>query len=139
MWLMMWHGDDGYHGEADLLVRTLNLCASHWVSEELLSHPQYQLLSNITNRVCHQLCQFRNSKVRDTDRSNTNTDYITTIQIESDMQELVQLVLSVSSDGIHPDIKQTFLTVAKSFYYSAYCTPETIYSHIAKVLFERVI
>ncbi|KAG5567579.1 hypothetical protein RHGRI_002949 [Rhododendron griersonianum] len=66
-------------------------------------------------------------------------DCDTTIQIESDMQELVQSVLCSSPDDIDPIIKQTFLAVAKSYYYNAHCTPVTIHFHIAKVLFERVI
>jgi len=64
---------------------------------------------------------------------------MTTPQIESDMQELVQLVLENSSDGVHTNVKNSFLTVAKGFYYGAYCDPETINSHIEKVLFERVM
>jgi len=56
---------------------------------------------------------------------------MTTPQIESDMLELVQLVLQNSSDS--------FLTMARGFYYRAYCDPETIHSHIQKVLFEKVM
>jgi len=67
-----------------------------------------------------------------------STDRITTPQIESDMQELMQLVIQKTSDGIDPKIKQTFLQVAKSFYYTAFCDPGTINYHIAKVLFETV-
>lgn len=68
-----------------------------------------------------------------------NDEFNTTLQIESDMQELVQLVVCASSDDIDPDIKQTFLAVAKSYYYAAHFTPATIDFHIAKVLFEPVI
>ena len=52
------------------------------------------------------------------------------------MQELVQLVLS--SNDMDLDMKKTFLTVTKSFYYEAHTDPNTIKSHIEKVLFERV-
>ena len=59
--------------------------------------------------------------------------------VEPDMQELAQLVFQNSIEDIDPKIKRTFLTMAKSFYYAAYCDPSTIDSHIAKVLFERVV
>ncbi|KAI8549097.1 hypothetical protein RHMOL_Rhmol06G0000100 [Rhododendron molle] len=62
-----------------------------------------------------------------------------TVQIKSDMQELVQLVLCSSPNDIDPETKQIFLGVAKSYYYNAHCTRGTIHFHIAKVLFERVI
>lgn len=54
------------------------------------------------------------------------------------MQELVQLVLQNSSDGLPSNIKNSFLIVAKSFNYAAYRDPETINSHIEKVLFQKV-
>lgn len=55
------------------------------------------------------------------------------------MQELVQLVLQNSPNGLQSNIKNSFLIVAKSFYYAAYCDQETIHSHIDKVLFQKVI
>ncbi|KAF7153433.1 hypothetical protein RHSIM_Rhsim01G0274300 [Rhododendron simsii] len=142
-WMLKWEGGgDMYKGEAELLVSCINLCANRcWVTGEaslpvlLVSNPQYRRLADITNAVCHQLRpQFQpNHKVRDKD------DCDTTIQIESGMQELVQSVLCSSPNDIDPVVKQTFLAVAKSYYYNAHCTPVTIHFHIAKVLFERVI
>ncbi|XP_058211642.1 ent-copalyl diphosphate synthase 1-like [Rhododendron vialii] len=135
-WMLKWEGrGDMYKGEAELLVSCINLCAKASLPVLLVSNPQYRRLSDITNGVCHQLRpQFQpNHKVRDKNDCNT------TIQIESDMQELVQSVLCSSPDDIDPEIKQTFLAVAKSYYYNSHCTPVTIHFHIAKVLFERVI
>ncbi|XP_057507462.1 ent-copalyl diphosphate synthase 1-like [Actinidia eriantha] len=135
-WMMTWQDDGDLHKrEADLLVRTINLCAGRLVHEELflVSYPPYKRLTDIANRVCHQLRQQLNMKGHDKDYCTT------TIEIESDMQELVQLVLCSSSDDIDPNIKQTFLAIANSYYYTVHCTPETIDFHIAKVLFERVV
>ncbi|XP_010277558.1 PREDICTED: ent-copalyl diphosphate synthase, chloroplastic-like [Nelumbo nucifera] len=123
--------------EAELLVRTINLCAGRPLSEELLCHPHYRRLVQLTNRVCHHLRRFREWKVNERSSDDPNTSSITTCEIESDMQELVQCVLR-SSDGIDPAIKQTFLAVAKSYYYTAHCPPAMINLHIAKVLFESV-
>lgn len=54
---------EGYRGEAELLVRTINLCAGRSLSEELLAHPQYRRLSQLTNRICNQLGLFYLHKV----------------------------------------------------------------------------
>ncbi|KAL2535657.1 Ent-copalyl diphosphate synthase [Forsythia ovata] len=136
-------GSDMCQGEAELLVRTLNLTSglsNRWASEELLlSHPKYQQLLNITNRVCCQLRLYQDKKVHDTNGCINGTGDITTVEIESDMQELVKLVLIKSSDDIDTNTKKTFLDVARSFYYAAYSSPGTINFHVAKVLFERVM
>ncbi|XP_022759729.1 ent-copalyl diphosphate synthase, chloroplastic-like [Durio zibethinus] len=138
-WMLMWLEEGGRHqGAAELVVQTINLISGRWSLEELLSHPQYELLSNVTNRVCHQLCHYQKQKVHENGCYNADTEHTRTQKIESAMQELVQLVLQNSSDDINSEFKQTFLTVARSFYYAAHCDLETITFHISKVLFEKV-
>ncbi|XP_031272204.1 (-)-kolavenyl diphosphate synthase TPS28, chloroplastic-like [Pistacia vera] len=138
-WLMKWQEEgDRHEGEAELLVYTINLFAGHWFSDELLHHPLYKRLSDLTNRICSKLGNYQKQKVHDNGSNNANSDSITTFQVESEMQELVQLVLQNSSNDIDFNVKQTFLTVAKSFYYTAYCDTQTVNFHIVKVLFQRV-
>ena len=91
-------------------------------------------LKTFTHHFCYKLFQV----VHDNGCYSTDTKHTRTQKIESDMQELVQLVLQNSSDDINSEFKQTFLTVARSFYYAAHCDLETITFHIAKVLFEKV-
>ncbi|KAJ8899328.1 hypothetical protein K2173_018302 [Erythroxylum novogranatense] len=135
-WLSNWETEgDRHRGEARLLVQTINLTAGRWVSEESHSdYPVYQKLADLTDRICHQLGHYQQHKVSDNGSQNTSSDSVTTPEIESNMQELVKLVYQNSSS----DVKETFLTVAKSFYYTAFCDPGTINYHIARVLFERV-
>lgn len=71
---------------------------------------------------------------------NENGSFTMKIQeIESEMQQLVKMMLENPSDDIHSSIKQTFFVVARSFYYSAYYDPGTINNHLTRVFFERVI
>ncbi|XAR61198.1 Ent-copalyl diphosphate synthase [Bertholletia excelsa] len=143
MWMMTWEeAGEGYgKGEAELLVRTINLCAGRWEPEQLIiwsTFPQYKRLSDITNSVCHHIRCLRQqqqptNKIDDKDKAKWM------VQIESEMQKLVELVLCSSSDGIDPEVKQTFLTVAKAYYYTVHCSPGTVRFHIAKVLFDRVL
>nr|UNZ11787.1 ent-copalyl diphosphate synthase [Scutellaria barbata] len=141
-WLRVWQerGDVG-EGEAELLVRTLNLSgkgrSKHCVSEQsLLSDPKYEQLLKATMSVCNKLRLFQRGK--DGNGCMANMRGITTSEIESEMQELVKLVFTKSSKDLDSEIKQNFFTVARSFYYLAYCNQGTINFHIAKVLFERV-
>ncbi|XP_015077857.1 ent-copalyl diphosphate synthase, chloroplastic [Solanum pennellii] len=135
-WLLtVGEGEGEGEGGAELIIRTLNLCSVHWISEEiLLSHPTYQRLLEITNRVSHRLRLYKG-------HSEKQVGMLTfSEEIEGDMQQLAELVLSHSdASELDANIKDTFLTVAKSFYYSAYCDDRTINFHIAKVLFERVV
>ncbi|KAK7242997.1 hypothetical protein RIF29_37779 [Crotalaria pallida] len=131
-WLSSWQNEGNISKtEAELLVQTINLMAGSW-SEELQPNPQYQRLLQVTNRICHGLHNYQSNK----DMSTTS---ITISQIESEMQELVQLVLQNSSNGINSNIRNSFFMVARSFYYAAYFEPEIINSHIDKVLFQKVI
>uniref|UniRef100_A0A2C9WQ96 Uncharacterized protein n=1 Tax=Manihot esculenta TaxID=3983 RepID=A0A2C9WQ96_MANES len=133
-WLLKWEKEgDRSQVEAELIVKTINLAAGRWISEDLLSyHPQYENFFKLTNRICHQLGHYKKNKAHENKRS-------TTPEIEGDMQELVKLVLRNSSDGMDSEIKGTFFTVAKSFYYDAICDPGTMDYHISKVLFEKVL
>ncbi|XP_076923265.1 (-)-kolavenyl diphosphate synthase TPS10, chloroplastic-like [Bidens hawaiensis] len=135
MWLTRWQDDVDVTGEAELMVKMIHITAGRWVSNELLTHPQYQRLSALTNNICHETSKFDSSKENCVTRDNGTRSYGI---IDSKMQELVQLVLCNSPDDLDRDLKQTFLTVARTFYYKAYCDPKTIDVHISKVLFEIV-
>ncbi|KAF3775452.1 hypothetical protein EJ110_NYTH50198 [Nymphaea thermarum] len=78
----------------------------------------------------------RLNQVQKIDEARENQQLIST-QIESDMMELVQYVLK-NSKGLDNRTSQTFLDVSKTFYYVAFCPPETMKQHMMKVLFERV-
>lgn len=53
MWLLSWQ--KGVDAEAELIVRTINMTSGRWITEELLSHPHYQRISSITNKLCYQI------------------------------------------------------------------------------------
>ncbi|MFS8014549.1 putative ent-copalyl diphosphate synthase [Helianthus anomalus] len=136
MWLMRWQDGEDVALLAELIIQTINITAGRLVSVELLAHPQYQRLSTVTNNLCIELFKFHKSK----ENGNTHCDNGTmNTTIDSKMQELVQLVLSDSPhDDLDRDVKHTFLTVAKTFYYKAYFDPKTINVHISKAMFEVV-
>ncbi|KAL6564360.1 Gly-Xaa carboxypeptidase [Orobanche minor] len=149
-WLKEWEGGDNNNnnnniggGDAELLVRTLNLCGGRVLTEEeaLLSHSEHEQLLKVTIRVCRELRLFRHRKAHDSNGyMKANMGGITTVEIESDMQELVKLVLTKSpSVNLDSEIKQNFLIIARSFYYAAYFSPRTINFHVTKVLFEKVL
>ncbi|KAK9067609.1 hypothetical protein SSX86_011720 [Deinandra increscens subsp. villosa] len=124
MWLTRWQ--DEVDVTAELMVRMINITTGRRAFEKLVANPQYQRLSTVTNNLCHEISKFHNFK------DNCS-------EIDLKMQELVRLVFSDTLDDLDWDLKQTFLTVAKTFYYKAYCDPKTINAHISKVLFEVVI
>ncbi|CAA3018360.1 Copal-8-ol diphosphate hydratase, partial [Olea europaea subsp. europaea] len=112
---------------------------SHMASKETILHPEYKSLSKLTNRICQQLHRYQNEKVLGIDDCRTaNISIKCWKEIECDIQTLVELVIC-TSDAVNKTIKQSFLMVAKTFYYMAYFSEETVDVHISKVLFERVV
>ncbi|GMH02664.1 hypothetical protein Nepgr_004503 [Nepenthes gracilis] len=137
-WLMAWEEDgDRYWWEAALVVRTVELCGRSCGAEETLRHPEYQRLLGITNRVCHRLGHLQPQKGQHKGKHSMANADIRKV-VESDMHELVELVLKHTSGDVDRGTKQMFLTVAKSFYYVACCTSKAVNAHIAKVLFHKV-
>ncbi|XP_042518269.1 ent-copalyl diphosphate synthase 1-like [Macadamia integrifolia] len=124
-------------GEAELLVGIINLSAGRSLSEEQCSQPHYRLLIHLVNAICFHLRPLLDS-MGNWKKDNNSIEISGPEEVEPLMQELVQLVLLHTPDGIDPEIKKPFLTVAKSFYYVAHCNLATINNHMAKVLFERV-
>ncbi|KAJ9543439.1 hypothetical protein OSB04_023146 [Centaurea solstitialis] len=132
MWLTKWQeGADAIEGQAELIVQIMGMMDGRRTLKELLSRPQYRRLSTITNNLCLEISRYNSKETYISETANAKRENI--------MQELVQLVFSNSSDDLDLDMKQTFLTVAKTFYYKSYFDPETINVHISKVLFENVL
>ncbi|KAL5095854.1 hypothetical protein RYX36_000181 [Vicia faba] len=137
-WLSSWQSEgDNCEGEAELLIQIINLCAVHLISEEQICNPQYKHLLQLTNSICHKLSCYQKDKEHES-MSNMHEN-ITTSEVESKMQELVQMVFQESPNDIDFNVKNTFFTIAKSFYYAAFIDSRTINFHIAKVLFEKVV
>ncbi|KAG6434971.1 hypothetical protein SASPL_106616 [Salvia splendens] len=106
-------------------------------SKELTSlHLKYDYLMQVTVSVCDKLRLFQHRK--DRNGCMAGAGGITTLDIESAMQELGKLVVTKSAGDLDSQIKQNFFIIARSFYCSAYCNIGTINFHISKVLFERV-
>ncbi|XP_028799677.1 copal-8-ol diphosphate hydratase, chloroplastic [Neltuma alba] len=132
-WLLGWQSEgDKWEGEAELLVNMININAGYQLPHHLQINPQYQRLVQLSNQICHQL-----SSLPTTKEKNSNGRYKGKAEIGEKMQELVQVVLS--SNGMDLNTKKTFLAVTKSFYYAVHTDPDTVMSHIQKVLFERVM
>nr|APJ36374.1 copalyl diphosphate synthase 4 [Isodon rubescens] len=123
--------DDLGEAEARLILHTQHL--SSGLDESSFSHPKYHQLLEATSKVCGQLRLFQSRKQVDVDLATG-----TTFQIEAGMQELVKLVFTKSSEDLDSLTKQSFFSIARSFYYTAYCDEGAINSHIDKVLFEKI-
>nr|XP_027079925.1 copal-8-ol diphosphate hydratase, chloroplastic-like isoform X1 [Coffea arabica] len=133
-----------YPNEATLIVQILNLSSGRIMcSKEMLYNDDYKHLSHLTDKVCNQFRQHqKNQKEIHTvcpEMNGGSHGCIRSTEIEADMQEIVRLVLQSPPENVCQMVKQTFLTVAKAFYYMAHCSKETRSSHISKVLFERLL
>ncbi|KAL1552548.1 Gly-Xaa carboxypeptidase [Salvia divinorum] len=122
-------GDD-----AELLANTLNICSAAF-NEDVLLHHEYTTLSALTNKICMRLSQIKDKKTLEVVDGGIKDK-----ELEMDMQALVKLVLEENGgSGVDRNIKNTFLSVFKTFYYSAYHDDETTDVHIFKVLFGPVV
>ncbi|XP_047983355.1 copalyl diphosphate synthase 2, chloroplastic-like [Salvia hispanica] len=122
--------------EAELLANTINICAGFTAfNGDVSTHPaEYTTLSTLTNKICKRL-----SLIKDKKTMEVVDGGIKDKELEQDMQALVKLALEENGGCMHRNIKQTFLAVFKTFYYSAYHDDETIDVHIFKVLFEPAV
>ncbi|KAM3373211.1 hypothetical protein ACQJBY_019919 [Aegilops geniculata] len=138
-WLMAWTPKES-HGSVDgdtalLFVRTIEICSGRIVStEQKLNLWDYSQLEQLTSSICHKLATIG---LAQNGASMQNTEDLHR-QVDLEMQELSWRVHQ-GCHGINRETRQTFLNVVKSFYYSAHCSPETVDSHIAKVIFQDVI
>jgi hypothetical protein len=61
---------DRQQGEAELVVHMINLTAGRLFSEEIMSHPQYQRLSHLINKIYYQLCSYQKQEVSNHSRTH---------------------------------------------------------------------
>ncbi|XP_057799339.1 copalyl diphosphate synthase 2, chloroplastic-like [Salvia miltiorrhiza] len=136
-WFMKLRQGEANSGEdAELLANTLNICAGLIAfNEDVLLHHEYTTLSTLTNKICKRLSQIKDNKALEVVDGSIKDK-----ELEQDMQALVKLALEENGGGgVDRNIKHTFLSVVKTFYYSAYHDDETTDAHIFKVLFEPVV
>ncbi|KAL8521804.1 hypothetical protein ACS0TY_012097 [Phlomoides rotata] len=123
IWLKKLEQGEAHGGaDAELLTTTIISCANQHM---ILSHPDYNTLSKLTNTICHKLSQIRLQKllilvlivyftgqkmkgVIKAECSIKNNK-----QVEDEMEWLVKLVLEKSGGGMNRKGKQTFLSIAK--------------------------
>ncbi|KAL6899273.1 hypothetical protein ACP4OV_005931 [Aristida adscensionis] len=136
-WLMAWRAEEGNESfggnTALLLVRTVEICSGrHASTEQSLILSEYSQLEKLTFSICSKLST--TVQIGQNMENNVNIDQ----QVDLEMQELAHCVLQ-SCNSVNRVTRKTFLHVAKSYYYVAHCSPETIRGHISKVIFEDVI
>ncbi|XP_025792139.1 ent-copalyl diphosphate synthase 2-like [Panicum hallii] len=138
-WLMELTTNDGHEScegkTALLLVRTVEICSGrHCSANQNLKLSEYSQLEKLTSSICSKLGSRIFSQNGTTTENTENLEQ----QVDQEMQELAQCVFQ-SCDTISKLTKQTFLHVTRSYCYVAHSSPETIVSHISKVIFEDVV
>ncbi|RLM78351.1 hypothetical protein C2845_PM12G17950 [Panicum miliaceum] len=141
-WLMELTTNDGHEScegnTALLLVRTVVICSGrHCSANQNLKLSEYSQLEKLTSSICSKLGSRIFSQVNQNGTTTENTENLEQ-QVDQEMQELAQCVFQ-SCDTISKLTKQTFLHVTRSYCYVAHSSPETINSHISKVIFEDVV
>ncbi|KAK9137312.1 hypothetical protein Sjap_007906 [Stephania japonica] len=120
--------------EAELLVNTINICSSVPFSENLMHQPAYVHLTRLVNKLCYNLrCLHNAEDGRKEDCDEEAGIRLNKTLIESQMEELLKCVVQ-SNDGLEGYVKQAFMAVAKSFYYTTFIETETMKLHIDKCL-----
>ncbi|XP_047051207.1 syn-copalyl diphosphate synthase, chloroplastic-like [Lolium rigidum] len=128
-WLMAWTSKDCEGNAALLIVRTVEMCSGRY---PYLEEPDLSRLEHLTSSICRKLGKH---SAQDGESILEDSSH----QVDLEMRELVQCVLQSGGGTVSQLARQTFLHVVKSFYYVAHCSPETIDSHISRVIFEDVI
>ncbi|CAN6232114.1 unnamed protein product [Urochloa humidicola] len=133
-WLRSWSCDSFEGNTALLLVRAIEICSGrHSSTKQDVNHQEYCQLESLTHSICCKLASGVLAQAGETMEKYDNLDQ----KVDLEMKELAQCVLQ-DCNSIDRVTRQTFLHVVKSYYYVAYCSPETIYNHVSKVLFEDV-
>lgn len=141
-WLAMWTAQGHEGSVALLLVRTVEICsgrrrsASATDDGQAHSLSEYSQLEQLTSSVCSKLA----AGAGDGDDLSPASveDAADRLRVDLEMQTLARCVLR-SRSSIDAVTRQTFLHVARSFYYVAHCSARTVDAHISKVLFEAVV
>ncbi|CAI9103608.1 OLC1v1002125C1 [Oldenlandia corymbosa var. corymbosa] len=131
--------------EGAFLSHIVNLCSGNITSVssiKLLSlEKSFKHLCYLTDKVCLQLRQYQKNKGATNGKPNQKMGRINSEEIDKSMQELLQLVVQneSSDDIIDRNVKETFLIVARAYYYTAFIDKKTLNIHIAKVFFEPIL
>ncbi|CAL4968683.1 unnamed protein product [Urochloa decumbens] len=141
-WLMELTTNDGHEpcegNTAMLLVRTVEICSGrHCSANQTLKLSEYSQLEQLTSSICSKLGSIILSQVNRNGSTTENAENLEQ-QVDWEMQDLAQRVFQ-SCNATSRVTKQTFVHVARSYCYVAYSSPETINSHIYKVIFQDVL